>query len=333
MSVSKRDWNPRLKVEEAAQVGQAWLRRAVEMNVVTRDAPTLYQAYVLDEAPALALFKDLGSLFRYSTKDDPELHRARDKALRLLSVVLKAHYFLGNGMEARHEPYFFSFPDLSNASRPHYGLIHRLDATEPGAARKGKTIVVSTADLSAVSSDLARATRFPVVLPADSNQWIDLPRWAALAKQGDALESAMKPFRAKKEEEAVIAEIKDPTKFTYGALLDVPFEMKDVMKGAGLRWAKGLQKWYLPLGHDVQAVQDYLNWARELRERSPEAYEARFWRELPAKAPVRPAAAEKSEKAETAVAAPARPTGSPSRSWGNRRSGSAIAQTDAAKKT
>jgi hypothetical protein len=298
MSVSKREWNPRLTVEDAVGVALGWLRRAAEMNVITREPPTLYQAYLLEEAPSLALFKDLGGLFRYSAKDDPELHRARDKALRLLSVALKAHFFLGRSMEARHEPYLFSFPDLSNASRPHYGLIHRLDSVEPSvrpvagssSRPKSRTVVVSTADLSAVSSEFARATRFPVVLPEDAASWIDLARWSALAQQGDTLDRQMRSFKAKREEEAAIAAVSDPAQFSaYGTLLEVPYELKDVMKGTGIQYAPGLRRWYLPLGHDVKAVGEYLAWVQDLHQRSPEAFEARFWRELPRKASGAPA--------------------------------------------
>lgn len=270
-SIAKREWNPRISLDEALSCALGWLIRGRQKNVLASQAPTLYIAYVVDEAPFLGLMRDLTSLFRYSSKDDPEMDRARDQALRLLSVAMKAHYFLGRDSLIRHEPYLFCLPDISAPASPHYGLAYKLES------RPAQTIIVSTCDLGLVSSQKPGAFRFPVVLTKNSYRWFDKKHWVALGKEADVFERIMKPWLAKKEQD-VIEKWTDPSSFEFGTLLDVPYELKDHMKPTGIKWAEGLKKWYLPLGFDVEPVQEYQHWLEQEAQNNREEFEARFWR-------------------------------------------------------
>lgn len=293
MTLAKREWNPRISLDEALACSVGWLVRARQKNVLSNLPPTLYTAYVVDDAPHLGLMRDLSSLFRYSAKDDPEIDRARDQALRLLSVALKAHFFLNREALARHEPYLFSLPDLSNPASCHYGLVYRLEG------RPSQTIVVATCDLGLSSTLRPSAFKFPVALTKNSFKWFDKKHWAELAKEANLLERLMKPWIAKQELN-VIEKWTDEANFPFGAIIDVPYDLKDHLKPTGIKWADTLKKWYLPLGFDVDSVREYARWVASEHKDNRDAFEARSWRLSPAAARRR--------------SAPAQPTGSESAS-------------------
>lgn len=276
-SLAKREWNPRISLDESLGCSLNWLIRARQKNVLSNLPPTLYTAYVVDDAPHLGFMRDLSSVFRYSSKDDPEMDRVRDQALRLLAVAQKAHFFLGKDALVRHEPYIFSLPDISQPSSCHYGLVYKLES------RPSQTVMVSTVDLGLVSTLKPTAFRFPVVLTKNSYGWFDKKHWQTLAAEADVFERIMKPWVAKQELN-IIEKWTDEREFPFGTFLDIPFELKDYMKPTGARWADALRKWYLPRGFDVQPVQEYLRWMESERRDNKEEFEARFWR-IPAPKP------------------------------------------------
>lgn len=275
-SLAKREWNPRISLDEALSCSLGWLLRARQKNVLSNLPPTLYAAYVVDDAPHLGFMRDLSSLFRYSAKDDPETDRARDQALRLLSVALKAHFFLGRDSLARHEPYLFSLPDLSSAGSCHYGLVYRLEG------RPSQTILVSTCDLGMVSTLRPTNFRFPVVLTKNSFKWFDKKHWTELGKEADVFERIMKPWAARQELN-VIEKWTDANDFPFGTFIEVPYELKDFIKPSGVRWADALKKWYLPRGFDVEPVREYVRWVESEWRDNREEFESRQWRLAPAK--------------------------------------------------
>lgn len=294
-STAKREWNPRISLDEALSCSLGWLVRARQKNVLSPLPPTLYMAYVVDDAPHLGFMRDLSSIFRYSAKDDPEMDRARDQALRLLSVALKAHFFLGRDALVRHEPYLFCIPDLSFPSSPHYGLVYRLET------RPAQTVIVATCDLGQVSSLRPTSFKFPVVLTKNSFRWLDKKHWIELSKEADVLERILKPWAAK-EELNVIEKWTDEKDFPFGTFLEVPFELKDYIKPAGARWADALKRWYLPRGFDVEPVKEYLHWLEREHRESRDEFEAKFWRIAPArrKAPPPTTGAASSERSDRA---------------------------------
>lgn len=275
-SLAKREWNPRISLDEALSCSLSWLVRARQKNVLSQLPPTLYMAYVVDDAPYLGFMRDLSSLFRYSSKDDPETDRARDQALRLLSVALKAHFFLGRDSLSRHEPYLFSLPDISNPTSCHYGLVYRLDG------RPSQTIIVATCDLGAVSTLRPTTFKFPVVLTKNSFKWFDKKHWIELGKDADVFERVMKPWAAKQELN-IIEKWTDEKDFPFGTFLDIPYDIKDHIKPTGARWADALRKWYLPRGFDLDPVREYIRWVEAEHKDNRDGFEARQWRNAPAK--------------------------------------------------
>jgi hypothetical protein len=284
-TLAKREWNPRISLEEALSCSVGWLSKARDKNVLSSLPPTLYTAYIVDDAPYLGLMRDFSSLFRYSSKDDPELHRARDQALRLLSVALKAHFFIGRDSLARHEPYLFSVPDVSNPGSCHYGLVYRLEG------RPNQTIMVATCDLGQISSLRPSAYKFPVVLTKNSYKWFDKKHWVELGKEADVFERVMKPWVAKQEHN-VIEKWTDANDFPFGSFLDVPYELKDYVKPTGIKWADALKKWYLPRGFDIEPVREYIRWVEAEHKDNRDHFEALHWRLPPPKARSRSASAQ-----------------------------------------
>jgi hypothetical protein len=49
----------------------------------------------------------------------------------------------------------------------------------------------------------------------------------------------------------------DEKQFPFGAIFEVPPDLRSHMKAAGLRWANGIGKMYLPLGFDEAPVRAY----------------------------------------------------------------------------
>lgn len=275
-SLAKREWNPRISLDEALSCSLGWLVRARQKNVLSNLPPTLYMAYVVDDAPHLGFMRDLSSLFRYSAKDDPEMDRARDQALRLLSVSIKAHFFLGKDSLARHEPYLFSLPDIANPASCHYGLVYRLEG------RPSQTIIVANCDLGLVSTLRPTAFRFPVVLTKNSFKWFDKKHWIELGKEADVFDRIMKPWAAKQELN-IIEKWTDESDFPFGTFIDVPYDIKDYVKPTGVRWADALKKWYLPRGFDVDPVKEYVKWVESEHKDNRDEFEARQWRHAPQK--------------------------------------------------
>lgn len=270
-SLAKREWTPRLTVDAAQQVAVGWIMRARQKNVISQSDPAIFTAYVVDESPFTGLMTDISSIFRYSSKDDPDMDRIRDAALKLLSVAMKAHFFLFRDALVRHEPYVFSIPDLSHPGMSHTGLVYRLDS------RESNTIMVATCDLAAVSSLRPDAYRFPVVLTRNNFRWFDRKHWIELTKEAEIGERIMKPWIAKQE-----TNIADTWKtiddFPFGQILDVPYDIREFAKPAGVKWAGGIKKWYLPKGFDVEPVREYIQWLKNMNSTNREALDALFWR-------------------------------------------------------
>ena len=255
--LSKRGWAPGLKVKEESSILLQWMERSAQKNVLSRRPPTLYEAYLCDGMESVAFMHDVSSLFRWSSKDTPAVDAARDAVVRLLSVCLKMKFFSAKEDRSRHEPYFFVIPDLSNPERNRFGVVLRLDESR-------KSIVVAECDMAQCASGRVFYGRFPVVLGSDFSSWVDLDAWESLSKQGTA-SSLLKPWERKKEKETVDAwtNVKD---FPFGRLFDVPFHLKDAAKDAGMIWAQGVQRWYLPHGFDMARVAEYMDYLEKTKK-------------------------------------------------------------------
>lgn len=178
--------------------------------------------------------------------------------LGLLSVCVKAHYFMYKEDILESNPYVFFIPDLSNMNILNIGLYYPLYKSK-------KTIIVSKQNLIKISSTEIGVYKFPVVLSADSNKWVDLKSWKLLEEDGTIMKDVMKEKVNK--DINLIKECKDVDSFEYGFIFDVPLELKDKMKDVGLRYAAGIKKYYLPKGYDLDAVKEYYDFLmKELKE-------------------------------------------------------------------
>lgn len=257
-AVAKRQWGPQRTLSEGISSAIDWLEKSKQKNILSHQPPTLYQAYVVGPiAGTLDWARPLSEVFRWSNKDEPAAHRARDAAVRLLSVAFKAHYFLERNEKIAHEPYLFIMPDVANPQTPRFGLIYRLDPS-------GKTIMVGEGDLGRIASAKLRQGRFPVVLlDGDSARykWYNMKHWAGLVEQSELFNDP-KPWLIKKERDAASL-VKDVNQFSYGTVFDIPYHLKDLGPALGMSWATGLKTWYLPHGFDIEPTRKFLEYMIE----------------------------------------------------------------------
>lgn len=264
-SSSRKEWQPRASLSEALSCGVNWLERARQKNCLAKMPCSLFVAYALPESPALGLSSEMSKLFRFSNRDAPETDSLRDASLRLLSVALKAHFFLAPGQASRHEPFVSSYPDPLNPGGTSVALVHRLD----GAPGQPQAIVVGTTDLAFALPLSQGVQRFPVALSSNSYRWLERRKWETIGA---------KISEPRKSDVDACSRVED---FSFGVLLDFPFELKELVKLIGARWATGIQRWYLPHGYDVDAANEWIQrLSDELSSGGVERLERLFSREL-----------------------------------------------------
>lgn len=276
MTAPKKEWTPNISLDESLKITLNWLIKVRQKNALSIRPPTLYSAYLIDDFSEFNFLHDVNSLFRFSSKDTPEHHNARDIILRLLSVCLKAHHFLAPQENVRHEPYFFTSPDPSNLGRPHYGIIYRLDG------RPNQAIIVATYDILLSSSFKSNPIKFPVVLTQNSYKWLDKKHWSELSIQANILTSILKPWQNQQDID-LADQCTQESDFCYGTLLHVPYEIRKYIKPTGIRWSDGLKRWYLPKGWDVDPVQEYIQWVTQEHQVNREELDSLFWRQIQSK--------------------------------------------------
>lgn len=250
-NLAKREWAPRQSVKEAADVCVNWIIKARQKNVIADRPPALYHAYVINDCPPFDYMHNVGSLFRYSQKDSPYVDATRDRILRLLSVCVKAHYFLFGEAQVSHEPYFFAVPSLDNPSGTDFGVVYKIEKEE-------HAIVVFEREWEKLAPSDRIVFRFPVIVGSDSFRWYSTKNWAKLRAENNLAERLDKPWLAKKDRQDIIACKTVEELSVFGTVLDVPYDLKDAMKPVGIQWAEGVKKWYLPKGFDLESVIEYL---------------------------------------------------------------------------
>lgn len=252
---TKKEWIPNLKVKDAIDVCISWSIRARQKNVLAQKSPELFHAYVLNDTPNISYFQGVSSVFKYSQKDTPYTDSARDMFLRLLSVCLKAHFFLYHNYTVAYEPHFFIMPNLADPTQTEYGLVYKV-------AHENKCIVVSSKDLKSLYNNDGKEAKilfhFPAIVPEDNMKWFHYKKWYKLRDLANFDDKIEKTWQTKKEiEEAKnVKTAEELTKF--GTILDVPLDIKDYIKPTGIIWHSHLQTWYLPLGFDVENVREYI---------------------------------------------------------------------------
>lgn len=261
----KKEWIPNLKVKDAIDVCIAWSIRARQKNVISQKPAELFHAYVLNDTPNISYFQGVSSVFKYSQKDTPYTDSTRDMLLRLLSVCLKAHFFLYNNYTVSYEPHFFVIPNLSDPNQTEYGLVYKV-------SHENKCIVICSKELKNLYNHDGKEAKilfhFPAIVGEDNLKWFHYKKWYRLRELANFDDRIEKPWLTKKEnEEAKNAKTtEDLSKF--GTILDVPLEIKDYIKPTGIIWHTGLQTWYLPLGFDAENVREYISYIKKTKSQN-----------------------------------------------------------------
>lgn len=239
-----KKWTPHIDFDESLKTVLGFLIDCRNKNILSETEPALYQAYIVPGNHILELSTPISEVMIFSKRHSPVIDNIRNKALRLLSVALKAHYFMHKGLKVIHEPHIFVIPDIKNMANPKVGMIYSLE---------GQDILVADWDLKYSATGEVKykdAVRFPVSLQQDSFKWLTKKKWMDLETQ--AKYSLAEIYKKKSEIE------KKETKeiFEFGYILDYPSEMKNDMYLVGGIWANG--NYFLPFGWDIDAVNEYL---------------------------------------------------------------------------
>ena len=232
------------------RMGERWLAECQRRNEIDIAEPTLFHAYICDGGPVVetARCRGISEFFEGPWANDPNLAQARNALAKLWAIAVKAHFFLFRMDYLREEPSVFWIPDLLRQAQNRFGIYCPF-------LHSGKALVTAEADMALVSSGRLALGKFPVVLTSDASGWYDEKHWIELAKMGDAMKlakDASLPAEAKGAREH-----QDPFTFPYGTLFDVPADLRPQMRSAGLKWAEGVGKMYLPKGFDVPPVEAY----------------------------------------------------------------------------
>lgn len=235
---------------QARRMSERWLSESLHRGDVLSRPPILYQAYVCDGGPVFdkARCRSVSEFFEGPWSQDPALADARHALVRLMAIAAKAHFFLFRLDLIQEEPSVFWVPDLMRSQKNRFGLYCPF-------LKSQKALVVAEADLALVSSGKLALGRFPVVLTDEHELWLDERHWEGLAREGDALRLIQESLSVSEARGA--REHRDEASFPFGQLFDVPTDLKPHMRAAGLRWAEGVGKMYLPKGFDVQPVRAY----------------------------------------------------------------------------
>jgi hypothetical protein len=241
---------------QARRIAERWCAESASRGELAAREPILYQAYVCDGGAAFerTRCRTVSEYFESSLARDPALGSARESLARLMAIVAKAHYFLFRMDVVQEEPLVFWVPDLMRSNKDRFGVYCPF-------LKSQKALVVAQADLALVSSGKLALGRFPVALTRDHSTWFDERHWERLAREGDALRLIQENLSVTEARGA--REHADEPSFPFGAVFEVPSDLRPHMKAAGLRWAEGIGKMYLPLGFDEAPVRAYFEHLHE----------------------------------------------------------------------
>ena len=91
---SKRLWSPNLSFEDVRKLVLNFLIRCRDKNILTNKPVTLYKVYKFEQQWPVNGMTEISHYLRFSKNDTPDIDRTRDVLVRLLSVVLKSHFFI-----------------------------------------------------------------------------------------------------------------------------------------------------------------------------------------------------------------------------------------------
>jgi hypothetical protein len=237
---------------QARRIAERWTQESIQRGDLPSREPILYQAYVCDGGSAFerTRCRSVSEYFESNFAKDPTLSSTRESLTRLMAIIVKAHFFLFKMDLIQEEPIVFWVPDLMKSNKDRFGIYCPFLKTQ-------KALVVAQADLALVSTGKLALGRFPVALTSDHESWFDDKHWESLARETDSMRLLQETLPV--SEARAAREHNDESTFPYGHIFDVPADLRPHMKSAGLRWAEGIGKMYLPKGFDHSPVKAYFD--------------------------------------------------------------------------
>lgn len=264
-NLSKKQWSLNLNLKDGIDLGIDLSVKCRQKNIISSLPNKLYYCNVFNENIDLTYYHSLSSLYKFSQKDGPEIDRARDMVLRMLSVAMKCHYFLYEHEKIVHEPYFSCIPDVSNPYHSFFTLVYKTE---------NKTIIVSEKELKNIANTKfvkiknnesyiikkelinKTLTEFPTIVGSDSFKWFHYKKWYILKKEYEnhyGLNDKIKTINElKKISSKELLEQK-------ANILNIPYELKDEMIKTGCIWNANVSTWIVPKGTDIDLINHYLN--------------------------------------------------------------------------
>lgn len=271
---AKRLWSPNLSFEDVRKLILSFLIRCREKNILTNKPVALYKVYKFDQQWPVQGMTEISKYLRFSKNDNPDIDRTRDVLVRLLSVVLKSHFFIDENAVVRNEPYVFMIPDLSKPGLLQYGLVYQIEQNN-----KIYSLMVAEWDLSLSNSNFVKTFSFneqSVILSTNSFKWLEVKRWRE-CKNKILSESPylFKDSNDKKTFFEKINKVKDKKDFSFGSLISYDPSLKEFVSYAGCEWAYGVRSWFIPNGLDEKGIKEYLDYIEKLNE--DERYQLKWW--------------------------------------------------------
>lgn len=250
-NLAKRQWRPSLSLKESADIMIDWCIKARDKNVLRKKPPQIFYAYVLEDFIPLMYMYNISTAFKYSQKDMPYQDMAKDILLRELSIALKAHFFLFEKNNLAHEPYFFTFPSFDDSKTTIFGLIYPIE-------KENKTIVVCEKDILKLFDKQKVVFEFPAVVIEDSFKWYHMKNWSKI-KSNNQLDGNLDSSNElkKKIQEAKEVSTKEELE-KVASMIEVPYEIKDLIKPLGIEWNSKIKTWFMLKGFDIDSVNEYI---------------------------------------------------------------------------
>jgi hypothetical protein len=265
-NLSKRQWSPSLSFKESADIMINWCIKARDKNVLQKKPPQIFYGYILEDFIPLIYMQNISTAFKYSQKHMPYQDIAKDILLRELSVALKAHFFLFEKCNLAHEPYFFTIPSFENSNTSVFGVIYPIE-------KENKTIVICEKDIIKIFEKQKVIFEFPAVVIEDSFKWYHIKNWGKI-KAENKLEGNLVFSHNLKKKILEAKEVSNREELEkIATIIDVPYEIKDLIKPLGIEWNTKVKTWFMLKGFDVDSVNEYINYLKkehkiEIKEKS-----------------------------------------------------------------
>lgn len=271
---AKRLWSPNLSFEEVNKLILNFLIRCREKNILIQKPTNVYKVYKFEQSWSVEGMAELSKYLRFSKNDTPETDRTRDSLIRLLSVLLKAHFFTHENAKVRNEPYVFCVPDLSKANSMQYGIIYQIEEDN-----KLYTMVIADWDMMLSNSNhlkTTKSTELSFTLSHNSFKWLEVKKWREYKKAiTDDNIYKLSDFNSRKSYFAKVNQERDIENFSFGTIIKYSPEIKDFLSYAGAEWAIGVKSWFIPNGLDVLNMKEYFDYIEKLTPE--ERYALKWW--------------------------------------------------------